>query len=826
MNRRTPIQSLDVFRRPLLYCLTILAATSRVGGAEPEADDVKFFETKVRPLLIARCLECHSAAKAKGGLSLDSRGGWQRGGDSGTAIELGRPDESLLIRAVEYREEGYEMPPAGKLPAAEIAILREWIGRGAPDPRTADSPANRPTGIDLVQGRKHWAFQPLKSPVVPKTTTTDWARRDSDRFLLASLEANRLRPAPDAEPRRLLRRLSYDLTGLPPTNEEIERFEAAARLDLQTAVEAAADRLLAKPQFGEKWGRHWLDLARYADSNGSSFNPPLPQAWRYRNWVITAHNDELPVDRFLAMQIAGDLLPYQTQSERDDNLIATGFLMLGSKVLGEFDKEQLTLDVVDEQIDVLGKAILGLTLGCARCHDHKFDPVPQRDYYALAGIFSSTVTLDDRLGGAKEDESDWSRRGLGAGNDAKLQQFLAEHRYEWVKSGQKKYDLANKIATLEDGPRDNSATPAYPERENELRKLRDDLARYSARHAELEALMPPYAEAVRELASPRDEALRIRGVPSARGEVVPRGFLQVAAYADQPTIPTHESGRRELAEWITSRHNPLTARVYVNHVWQRLFGDGIVRSVDNFGPRGEAPTHPELLDWLAQRFVDGGWRLKPLVRELVTSRAYRMSTVYADQAMHVDPENRLLWRQNKRRLEPEEIRDTLLLAAGRLDLRPAESLVPSLPLKDLSGDDAAALHVVDHRRTVYQPIIRNLESDVLQLFDFADPSTSTGRRPITTVAPQALYFLNSPFVQDTARATAERLAPPKPTMEIAPLVNRAFESLIGRRPTAAEHRLSSDYLRRQFEGPPGPTVHDVAKLCQAIMSSTQFQFLD
>jgi hypothetical protein len=467
--------------KSIALLLISLLLVTELHAADPNADDMKFFETKVRPLLLARCLECHSAAKAKGGLSLDSRGGWRRGGDSGTAIEPGRPDESLLIRAVEYREEGYEMPPSGKLPAAEIAILREWILRGAPDPRTADSPSTNPTGIDLVQGRKHWAFQPLKSPVVPKTTTTDWARRDSDRFLLAALEANRLQPAPDAEPRRLLRRLSYDLTGLPPTAEEIERFEAAARLDLQTALEAAADRLLAKPQFGEKWGRHWLDLARYADSNGSSFNPPFPQAWRYRNWVIAAHNHDLPVDRFLAMQIAGDLLPYQSQAERDDNLIATGLLMLGSKVLGEFDKEQLTLDVVDEQIDVLGKAILGLTLGCARCHDHKFDPVPQRDYYALAGIFRSTVTLDDRLGGAKEDESDWSRRGLGAGNDAKLLQFLAEHRYEWVKSGQKKYELANKIATLEAGRRDNSPTPAYPEAESELRKLREDLARYSAR---------------------------------------------------------------------------------------------------------------------------------------------------------------------------------------------------------------------------------------------------------------------------------------------------------------------------------------------------------
>jgi hypothetical protein len=338
--------------------------------------------------------------------------------------------------------------------------------------------------------------------------------------------------------------------------------------------------------------------------------------------------------------------------------------------------------------------------------------------------------------------------------------------------------------------------------------------------------MPPYAEAVAEGASIADEALRIRGVPASRGDVVPRGFLQVASWPGQPQVNARQSGRLELAQWIASPQNPLTARDYVNRVWMLLFGEGLVRSVDNFGPRGEMPTHPELLDYLAQRFIAGGWRLKPLLREIVTSLAYRMSTEFSSAAAALDPENKLLWRQNKRRLTPEEIRDTLLVVSGQLDSERATTLLPHLPMKSLEGGDAAHLEVASAKRTIYLPIIRTMEYDIAQIFDFPPTAMTTGQRPQTTIAPQALYFLNAPFVQDSAKKFALALTPHLDGVNIAPVVREAFTRAIGRAPSADEQRLLCAYLDTQFEGPPGPTEHDLAKLCQALLGSTQFQFLD
>jgi len=842
------VSHFPIFRRLVIAAWCLVAMSSLVGVQADDGTELEFFEKKVRPILVARCYECHSSegGHEKGGLALDSREGWHTGGDTGPAIVPGKPDDSLLIQAVDYSEAGYEMPPTGKLSDGERATLREWVARGAFDPRTAVAATGKPKGIDIDSGRQFWSFQPLARTPVPRVRDAGWPVRDSDRFLLASLEEHDLKPAAENEPARLLRRLTYDLTGLPPTAAETRSFvlawNTADEDGRQAAVEAAADRLLASRQFGEKWARHWLDVARYADSNGSSFNPPFPQAWRYRNWVIRSFNDDLPVDQFLAKQIAGDLLPAASQEEQDDNLIATGFLMLGSKVLGEFDKEQLTMDVVDEQIDTIGKGMLGLTLGCARCHDHKFDPVPQRDYYALAGIFTSTVTLEDRFGGPKEDESDWSRRGLGPGGDEALRRFLADHRHEWIKSAQKADAAARKIA---DAQALLSKLPAEdPRREDakkDLAKGAEDQAKYGPRITALRAELPPYAEAVRDNEAVADARLRIRGVASSRGDAIPRGFLQVAAYPDQPVVNPRQSGRLELARWIAAADNPLTARVFVNRVWQKLFGEGLVRSVDNFGVRGERPTHTALLDHLALQFIADGWRLKPLVRSIVTSRGYRMTSrlvppsgAAGDEAMlraqSSDPENRLLWRQNKRRLEPEEIRDTLLLAGGRLSFDPADSLIDHLPPADLNGD-TAAIDIHDDRRTVYQPVIRTMEMDILQIFDFANPGMTTGQRYATTVAPQSLFFLNAPFVQDAANRMADRvMARLTPDALARPdgaaVAEQAFEEAVCRPPNDRERHLLAEYLRSQFEGPPGPSRHDVAKLCQALLGSTQFQFLE
>lgn len=770
------------------------------GGVAAGEIDEAFFQREVEPLLRAHCYECHShAGKIKGGLALDSAGGWRSGGDSGPAIVPGDATRSLLMRAIRYADPTTEMPPKGRLDDAAIAVFERWITAGAPDPRGGAVRVR--DGIDLVAGRQHWAFRPLRVVEPPVVRDGSWVRNEVDRFILHRLEAAGLRPAPPAEAQRFRRRLAYDLTGLPPSD----------------GTDAAVESLLTSPAFGEKWGRAWLDLARYADSNGASFNVPYPEAWRYRTWVIAAFNDDMPYDRFIAKQIAGDLLPANTAAERDDNLVATGFLMLGSKVLGEFDKELLTLDVVDEQVDTIGRSVLALTLGCARCHDHKFDPVPQSDYYALAGIFTSTVTLEDRYGGPKEDESDWSRRGLGPDGDERLQRFLAEHRHEWIRTGAKRHGAQQKLAKLE---RDGTASA------KDLDQARTELQRVQQRFDALQALAPAHAMAVRDHAAPGDTTLRIRGVPGSHGEQVPRGFLQVASWPGQPAVDPHQSGRLQLAHWLSDARNPLTARVVVNRVWQQLFGRGLARDVDNFGLRGEPPTHPELLDWLAQRFIADGWRLKPLIRLLVTSSTYRMAVAHDAQAVALDPENRLRWRQERRRLSAEEIRDSLLWVAGDLDRAPVTTLVPDLPSRDLTGEDAGLWTIDDRHRTIYQPLIRTMEPDVLRIFDGAPSAMSSGQRATTTVAPQALYFLNAPLVQQCSRRMGEQVAKYRAGHDVLPVVRAAFARALGRGPDAREERALADYLLRQFTGNREPSVHDLAKLCQVVLASTQFQYLE
>jgi hypothetical protein len=803
----------------LPFLLVFAFAGSVVHATEPSAE--AFFESKVRPVLVTHCYSCHAAAphKIKGGLALDTRAGWATGGDSGPAIVPGQPDASLLIKAIRYTDESMRMPPKGKLPAETIAVLEEWVRQGAVDPRQAPT-AEKRTGMAVAQGKEFWSFQPLKVPARPAVRTPTWSSHVVDQFTLARMEANGVQPGPDAEPLTWLRRVAYDLTGLPPSaadRAEVLRAPAVA------TYERIVERYLASPQFGEKWGRHWLDVARYADSNGSSFNPPFREAWRYRNWVIAAVNADMPYDRFVTAQIAGDLLPAATSAERDANMIATGYLMFGSKVLGQFDKPTLFLDVVDEQLDTIGKGLLGLTLGCARCHDHKFDPVPQRDYYALAGILASTQTLAGPLDEPKADENDWSRRGLGPTGDAQLARFTDEQRWAWVKSGVKAYQAQRKVDRLR---HELAERPTEP-RQHELAQAEAEWTTWQQKYTALNAQLPPLALAPRELAVPRDEPLRIRGVASSPGAVVPRGFLQVAAYPGQPQVNPTQSGRLELARWIASPQHPLTARVHVNRVWAHLFGEGLVRSVDNFGIRGERPTHPELLDYLAHEFITSGWRLKPLVRTLVLSRTYRLASTLDATNAAVDADNRWLSRHQRRRLTPEELRDTLLDVAGQLDRSPGTSLIDHLPLTDLGGADAAHLATLrDQRRTIYQPVIRNLLDDVLEVFDFANPSMSVSRRPRTTVAPQALYLLNSPFVTRTARTLADQVVRAVPERNPAAIVTALFTTCVQRPPRPTEQAILLRYLQAQYEGPGTLTTRDVSKLAHALLASTQFQYVD
>jgi hypothetical protein len=736
--------------------------------------------------------------------------------------------------------------PTASFPSSERTLLKKWIESGAADPREDGRAAERKS-IDIEAGRKWWAFRPLRGTVVPTVNATkndathsgDHGATLIDSFVNAKLAEAGLSPARRANNATLARRVSYDLTGLPPDPSTTSRHD----LSDPDQYAAYVDSLLASPGFGEKWGRHWLDVARYADSNGSSFNVPFHNAWRYRNWVIDAINRNMPVDEFIRKQIAGDLMPAESQTERDENFIATGYLLLGSKVLGTFDKEQLTLDVIDEQVDTIGKSLLGMTLGCARCHDHKFDPLPHADYYALAGIMASTSTLVDRIGGPKDDESDWERRGLGPDGDERLTDFLEENRYRWVKAVGKRFQAQKKLDELRGGDFQSPTNPTSESDERaeteEDRRLKvaateEELLQAEQALAELLDEMPPHAMAVRDANVITDLEIRIRGVASSKGPLVQRGFLRVASYPGQPEIPTNQSGRLELADWITSSHNPLTARVYVNRVWKHLFREGLVRSVDNFGTTGDTPSHPELLDDLAAGFLASGWDLKRLVREIVLSDAYCRNVEAASSA---DPENRLLAHQNRRRLEAEEIRDTLLSLRGKLQCGPNEDILQTLPIGDASNL-GEYLNIQDNRRTVYQPVIRTVEPHVLQLFDAASNTMVTGSRPRTIVAPQSLYFLNSEFVQASAEEIGnhilarytgpddESLSPEAYGKVLDDLITDVMQTIVSRKPTSQESFLLNRYVKAQADGDPGLTTHDMLKVCQAIIGSTQFQFLD
>jgi hypothetical protein len=804
----------------LAACLTLCIGNSPMFAQSPASVDpqqLQFFESKVRPILVKQCGECHSsqAKKIKGGLTLDSRSGWIKGGDSGPAIVPGAPEKSILFKAINYQSENLKMPPAGKLSAQEIAVLGEWIRRGAHGPEK-DATGAAAAPMDVEKGKQFWSFRPLVDVVVPQPKDKAWGATALDAFILARLEKEGLRPVADADAETLLRRLTFDLIGLPPQPDDIVQFVKAYGVDPQKAVTQAADRLLASPPFGVQWARHWLDLARYADTNGSDENWPYADAWRYRNWVIDAVNQDKPFAQFLTEQLAGDLLGAKDTAQRDSNVIATGFLQLGPKTLAQYDRAQLKMDVIDEQIDTLGRAVLGLTLGCARCHDHKFDPVPTRDYYALAGIFSSTQTLDGPMRTPGDVITDWMKRGLGEGGDDKLRAYK-QLKFTIYKLETKWHDQRRKLAKLEKQlAQDKTSALAQ-----EVEAARQAFAKLTQEKQQFDDSRPPMAMAVREATVPCDERIRIRGEVHNPAVAVPRGFLQVLAFPDQPTPSDKQSGRLELAQWLTSPMNPLPARVAVNRIWQHLFGSGLVKSVDNFGVRGEPPSHPELLDYLARRFLDEGGSTKQLIRLIVTSRVYRLSSRQDSKALAADPENRLLWRMNRRRLTPEQMRDGILAAAGQLDPGRGQAVVAHLQLRAIIGDE----HVVPDSklRSIYLPVIRNQLLDVFEVFNFTDPQVPTGTRPSTIVAPQALYLMNSPFIRKTSQTMGQDLARQRSGMATADLVRLAYRRILNRQPTEREEQLLLDYMDSvgTLELP-----EQMGRLCHALFASTPYEFLD
>ncbi|MBI5757273.1 MAG: PSD1 domain-containing protein [Planctomycetales bacterium] len=824
-----------------VFLCAVVFLLARADGAE--ADGIAFFESKVRPLFVEHCLECHGEKKQKGGLRLDSKAGWQKGGDSGPAISPGKPDASRLLKAVRYEDEDLQMPPKKKLSDTEIAVLELWVKRGAIDPRDGATGETNPKGVDFAAARQHWAFQPVTNPVPPLVKEQRWPRSTIDRFLLAKLEANGLRPASDADRHTWLRRVSLDLTGLPPTPEEISAFVDDSSPD---ADERVVDRLLASRSFGERWARHWLDLVGYADQLGTANDVFAEHSWRFRDYVIAAFNADKPFDRFIREQIAGDLLPADTPEHRAAQLTATGFLVLGHLDVVEADKAKLRMDVVDQQIEKVGKVLLGMTLNCTRCHDHKFDPIRLGDYYGLAGIFGSTESVYVTGQGVwssvltvelpetplqKEAREQRAREHAGKLAATKADHAAVTKRNEAVAA------LLKTPPATDDGKTNQAAL------EKELGSLQARLRELGTQieHMEFFAPKPPRAFAVHEATQPADVRINIRANPRALGDLVPRGFVQIATLKTAPTIPGEQSGRLQLVDWLTNGDNPLTARVLVNRIWQKLFGEGLVRSVDYFGLRGETPSHPELLDHLATRFVSEGWSQKRLIRELVLSHTYHLSSVADPHATKLDPDNRLMARMNRVRLDAESLRDALLAAGG--DLLPSDG-GPSLPLEFAQNVGGLSPKNVNppsfslrkfrpeqsRIRTVYLPVVRSSAqqgpADILNFFDFAQPAQFTGQRPTTAVPTQALFLLNSPLLNEQSGKLADvLLASPvgNDRDRLAALWLRALNRPI----TAAEARAAAEFLAvRDTAEPAKDSDARTAwtRLCHALLISNEFLF--
>ncbi|MEE2638043.1 MAG: PSD1 and planctomycete cytochrome C domain-containing protein [Acidobacteriota bacterium] len=975
------------------------------GTQAPSPEALAHFESKIRPVLAERCYRCHGSDpdRVRGGLVLLDAAGMLAGGDSGAVIVPGSPDESLLIDAIRY-EGSIRMPPDGRLSVDVVADFERWVQSGAFDPRVSDTPvvATRSgTGkvYDFGPGREHWAFRAMGRPEPPGVEDESWVRGPIDRFILARLEADGLAPVAPADRRQLLRRVTFDLTGLSPTPEDIEAFLADG---MPNAYARMVDRLLASPRYGERWGRHWLDVARYADSNGLDENVAHPNAFRYRDWVIKAFNDNKPYSEFVQEQIAGDLMSdATTETDRFGRLTATGFLTLGAKVLAEQDVEKMLIDIVDEQVNAVGRAFLAEPVGCARCHDHKFDPIPTADYYALAGIMRSTNTmggagrrwverpladdatvevyeaaqrevvaagrrvdelvdaqndilrrprrqaLADYLLATEEAYASWDegietqdpateviarvarRHGLEA---AVLERWVrAFHRYRegppvqgdapnpsvvfeiWdayaavpaarypeVTEGLRAMIASEKVLTapltrsvirgpvprsleevawryaalfamieiawdehlgrlgIKDADELESGDFRLPREQEELRRLvfdgrlcilcldqKEEEARYSPqmltelarRRAQVATLTealppePPYAMAVEE-GEIVDLPVHIRGSHlNLADRSQPRGFLRVTDHLVPPSpIPDGSSGRLELARWLIHPEHPLTARVMVNRVWHWHFGRGLVDTPSNFGTTGSSPSHPELLDWLARRFIDSGWSIKTLHRDILLSSTYRLGTAYNETNAAVDQGNRLHWRMNRRRLEVEAIRDTLLQLARSLDLTMGGRVEEYNPRGYVFSEGSTFgqfnLYAAP-RRSVYMPVVRNAIYDIFAGFDFGNASDSVGARPSTVVPSQALLMMNSAFVEAQAGAFAARLLAESMTSTAA-RVERAFLEAYGRPATNLEIEDSLVFLDEMREVAPANQEEMFAwtRLSHVIVGASEFIYLD
>ena len=894
-----------------------------------------FFEKKIRPILIESCYECHSAKSKslKAGLLLDRKAGWERGGKNGAVIIPGEPNKSILMNALRYNNHDLQMPPSGKLNRTIIADFQKWISEGAHDPR--DSTLEEVFAVgglkakSLEEGRKFWAFKPIKLSPLPVVQKDGWVKDDIDAFILKRIEEKGLEPSQKADPMTLLRRIFFDLTGLPPSPQDIRKFQESSS---EKSFEHIVDSLLSSPRFGERWGRHWLDVARYADTTGGGRNNPFPNAHRYRDYVINSFNEDKPFDQFIMEQIAGDLMPSSSDEEYNEKLTGTGFLALGPHNYELQDKELLRMEVVDEQLSAVGKAFMGLTLDCARCHDHPFDPIPIQDYYSLAGIFRSTNSLvpgsvagfherelRDKFGEKRKQYSKTlaslekslkdavnavqSLGGMESSNSSPksldpitlegivIDDLQATTIGKWVSSshtpgyvgngyhhddntgkGNKsityraniknvgKYDVQ---VSYTDGPNRSNKTPItvmhadgeqkiyidqtkppgilktftsvgvfrFDENERDVvqittegteghviadairlvstankdnlqnlsdksKKTKDNLvdpkklakAKRSVEdikkkievHKQSQPNKVAKVMSVREQHKTGNWHIHLRGDIRNLGPVVERGFLRVVmpkGVSSVGKIPNGASGRLELAEWITSSENPLPSRVYANRIWHHLFGRGIVESTDNFGEMGNRPSHPELLDYLAQYLMENDWSTKSLIRKIVLSNTYQMSTRISEIAEKIDPENNLFTRQNRKRLEAEAIGDAMLLAGGQI-----------------SFSDCS----LEKKRFIFQKLNRNKLSELFEVFDYPNPGLVSGKRNTSSVPTQALYMMNSEFVIKQAQLVS-KIIEEQEKDDLNSKITLAFLKCLGRLPNEEEMKTSLLFLEKQSQ---------------------------
>lgn len=929
--------------------LSTLLLFASAAVAAPSAEDVEFFEKEIRPLFAAKCQMCHSAQLKTAELDLSSAEGFVHGGASGPLVNTENPAESSLLKVISY-DEKLKMPPMAKLADEEIAVLTEWVERGAPWPGAEDV-AVIETQADQVtftrEQKDFWAFQPVSEPAPPAVSDADWPRSPVDHFVLARMEADGFEPAAPASKAVLLRRVTFDLTGLPPTPAEIEAFLAD---DSPEAWEKVVDRLLASPRYGERWGRHWLDVARYADSTGNDEDHRYPYAWRYRDYVIDAFNKDAPFDEFVKEQIAGDLMAAPDGSEiYERGVVATGLLALGPKAVAQQDKTRMVYDVYDEQVDVVSKAFLGLTVSCARCHDHKFDPILTRDYYSMIGFFADTRSFSDpsthvskllfvplveqekwrdyerqqeeirraqfdldntpeieieeyvrpyveqaadymlaarrvyedgeALSAVAEsadleesmlqrwteylEPGDEVRAHLAAWDEAakrdraavaaEFAASLAEAEQAWTEKLQDWRKKANRPAEeitmgIPSRPRfepgenrffhevyiAKSGPLAFDSAEERAEVLRPETqeltTRLERKLKELEANAmpePARADAVQDKPAPErvKQHVFIRGDYASKGEPAPKVFPAILEGLDQEPVDTNGSGRLALAEWIASDDNPLTARVIVNRVWQWHFGDGLVRTPNNFGKMGEEPTHPKLLDYLTARFIADGWSIKKLHKRMLLTSTYQMSSKITETKALTDPENRSLSRFNRRRLDVEELRDALLSIDGSIDLSMGGTMQEGFGTDGENSDSRLSINPDEQiRRTVYLPLRRANLPALLNLYDFGDATTSQGKRAETNVAPQALFLMNAEFVADRARGLAAELLEQD---DAAQRVRRAYLKTLNRAPEAEEVDTGLTYiasLRKQF-GEVEP-LDAWESYCRILMASNELIYVD